>query len=667
MKRYLYILLSTFFLLPLGSCDDYLDKTPLSDVTPASFFRSEADLAAYTINYYSFDNVIGNGNYGVSFLANDNGTDNQAGVDYSTFWVPGEWKVGTGNWDFTQIRNMNYFLDQVLPLYEAGEITGNQTNVRHYIGEGFFMRAYAYFKQLRAYGDFPIVSTALVDEESVLVEASERQPRNKVARFIIEDLKKACEMLSDAASCPGGKNRINKDCAYLLLSRVALYEGTWEKCHKGTAFVPGGTGWPGKDAQGINIDTEVAYFLGEAMAAAKVVGDKIVGSLAENTDAPEGFDVSLKCLNPYYGMFADENMESYAEVLMWKSFNQPLGITHNIQMQMERNGGGTGWTRGLVNSFLMRNGLPIYDAASGYSADWEKEGITATLQGRDSRIQIFTKRDNDIDFYNAAGTPVLATEDWTVKGGSETRMVTGFAVKKGKHYDEQQQTLHSHGTSGSIVFLGTEALLNYMEACYEKTGNIDGTADGYWKALRERAKVDVNYSKTIAATQMAEEAKGDFGAYTHGQLIDATRYNIRRERRNELIGMGMRMDDLKRWRALDQVKNYQIEGMRYWGSSYEGTWKDDKGVDLVIVSVADGSGNMSDEATSGVYIRPYQISSLNNSVFNGYNFTPAHYLNPLGMATFRQTASDKEHFETSNVYQNPGWPIQAEQGPSQVE
>ncbi|MDU2329807.1 MAG: RagB/SusD family nutrient uptake outer membrane protein [Prevotella bivia] len=61
------------------------------------------------------------------------------------------------------------------------------------------------------------------------------------------------------------------------------------------------------------------------------------------------------------------------------------------------------------------------------------------------------------------------------------------------------------------------------------------------------------------------EAKGDWGAYSHNQLLtDKTLYNIRRERRNELIGEGLRMDDLKRWRSLDQVKNYVIMGARYW-------------------------------------------------------------------------------------------------------
>ena len=279
--------------------------------------------------------------------------------------------------------------------------------------------------------------------------------------------------------------------------------------------------------------------------------------------------------------------------------------------------------------------------------------------------QFNIKKAGAIMNYTSAGTINYVDLEWVVKGNNETRMVTGYAIKKGKHYNDYMQTLHHKGTTGSIVFRGTEALLNYMEACYVKTGSIDGTADKYWKALRTRAKVDSDYNKTIAATVMTKEAEGDFGAYSHGQLVDATLYNIRRERRNEFIGEGLRWADLKRWRACDQVNGYQIEGMRYWGSDYEGTWQDDSGHDLVVVDVAGGSGNMSDQSTSGVYIRPYQISNVNNSVFNGYRFTPAHYLSPLPQNAFRQTASgDKTDLNTSVIYQNPGWPKVGGQGPA---
>ena len=128
----------------------------------------------------------------------------------------------------------------------------------------------------------------------------------------------------------------------------------------------------------------------------------------------------------------------------------------------------------------------------------------------------------------------------------------------------------------------------------------------------------------------------------------------------------MRWADLKRWRACDQVDGYQIEGMRYWGSVYEGAWKDDKGVNLAIVDVEGGAGNMSSESISGVYIRPYQISKVNNSVFNGYQFTPAHYLTPLAQSAFRVSSEDGQ-LENSVIYQNPGWPKVGGEGATSVK
>ena len=658
--KYLSTLLLGASLTGLTACNDYLDVEPQSDITPAAFFTTADDLAAYTINLYNgtFD-YIAPGSYGISVFGWDNDTDNQAGVNASaTRWVPGQWKVGTNNYwtqgNWGEVRSINYFFDQVLPKYEAGQISGGSA-VQHYIGEAYVIRAMVYFGFLQSIGDCPIITTAMSDIEEELVAASARQPRHKVARFIIEDLNKAINLLSESG--PGGKNRITKDVAYLLKSRVALYEATWEKHHAGTAFVPGGQGWPGKDAQGYNAQAEIDYFLTEAMSAAKVVGDKLVGNLAENTGTKEGMDANFNALNPYYVMFCDTDMDKYPEVLMWREYIEAQGITHNIQMQLQRNGGGSGWTRGLVNSFVMQNGLPIYAAGSGYDAEWEKEGVTATLQDRDSRIQIFTKQDGDIDMYSSSGDVVKHEMHWLLTGTNETRIVTGYAIKKGKHYNGYMQEAHHKGTTGSIVFRGTEALLNYMEACVEKNGTVDATADAYWKALRTRAKVNPDYMVTVNATDLDKEAEGDWAVYSKGQQVSKLLYNVRRERRNEFIGEGMRWADLKRWRSLDQVKNYQVSGMRYWGSIYDGTILDADGNNRCVVDVAGGTGNMS-PIEDGVYVLPNRITSKNNLVYEGYNWCEAHYLNPLAQSVFRQTATgDKTDLTTSNVYQNPGWPL----------
>lgn len=662
MKIYIKLFaIGTLLTGGLTSCNDYLDREPLDKVIPEKYFIAESDLAAYTINAYPFVTV--DGNYGINLFGKDNDTDNQASENSPAFWIPGQKKVPSneGQWKWEKIRACNYFFDNTLPNYEAGKITGTPDNIKHYIGEMYVIRAYNYYKLLVALGDLPIVTTALPDVEETLVEASKRQPRNKVARFILDDLQKATELLLDKA--PGGKNRISKNVAHLLRARVALFEGTWEKHHKGTAFVPGGPGWPGNpaDLDGFNIDNEIAYFLGEAMASAKVVGDAVVDKLAENTDTREGMSNGLVSINPYYTMFCDENMEGYDEILMWRQFKEGL-VANNLQMELARAGGGSGWTRGMVNSFLMRNGLPVYAPGSGYNPNWEKEGINETLQNRDSRITIFTKKPGDVNFYNTDGTANEASINYLFAAAG-SQATTGFIIKKGKHYSAHMANDHNAGSSGGIVFRGAEALLIYMEASYEKNGNIDATAEKYWKALRRRAKVDEDFTKTINATDMSKEALGDFGAYSHGKLVDATLYNIRRERRNELCAEAFRWEDLKRWRACDQFKTtpYRVEGMLFWGSKYE-----DETKDKVIIDPE--KGNMSPKELSD-YIVPYEKNSTNNLIASqkGFLFTPAHYLEPIGMTVFRQTASDKNDYSTSIVYQNPGWSIEGDTGAKPVE
>ncbi len=109
--------------------------------------------------------------------------------------------------------------------------------------------------------------------------------------------------------------------------------------------------------------------------------------------------------------------------------------------------------------------------------------------GRDSRLTIFTKGDNSVISLGLDGnSPNLYNMNWLFSADNTTRCPTGFAVKKGQGYDYKQAQGNLQSTTGSIVFRAAEALLNYMEACVESTGSIDGTADSYWRALRNRAK-----------------------------------------------------------------------------------------------------------------------------------------------------------------------------------
>lgn len=638
--------------LALSSCNKYLDREPLSDITPDAFLKTEADLAAYTINRYNFPS---HGGFNVGTFGNDNHTDNQASSGYATRWVPGEYRVAQngGSWELTAIRQANYFLETVVPRWKNGEITGASANIDHYIGEGYFLRAYEYFNKVQALGDFPIIKNTLKDQQEELVAASKRRPRNEVARFILSDLDSAITLLKDVS--PNGTNRISKNVALLLKSRVALHEASWLTYHKGTAHVPGGPNWPGTgkvENFSINIDSEIDFFLTQAMEASARVADAV--PLVNNT-IDDGYDSSN---NPYAAMFASASMNSYPEILLWRQYDPTKGINHNVNHYINQNGGNTGYTRGFVDNFLMENGLPIYAAGSGYAGD---DYISTVKINRDNRLQLFMKAPGELrlkDRTNDDGSPILI-DNPDIIGLQETRAVTGFSVKKGFSY-LYSETEGNLGSTGSIIFRAAEAYLNYIEASYLKNGSIDGKASGYWRAIRDRAGVNEDYNVTIAATDMVEEAKNDFAAYSAGQLLtDKTLYNIRRERRSEFIAEGMRFADLKRWRALDQLASnpYIIEGFKVWGPMQ--TWYEGK---LIEAETPGRTANVSKKSESD-YLRPYRVNiNSSNFVQDGYKWTAAHYLEPIAIQHFIITSENSADLSTSVIYQNPGWPLVANQG-----
>ena len=77
-KRFNYkfqLVAVAFGLMAMTGCNKYLDREPLSNVTPDKYLRSEADLAAYTVGRYSFPTHSG---FNVGTHGIDNNTDNQA-------------------------------------------------------------------------------------------------------------------------------------------------------------------------------------------------------------------------------------------------------------------------------------------------------------------------------------------------------------------------------------------------------------------------------------------------------------------------------------------------------------------------------------------------------------------------------------------------------------
>jgi len=658
MKNYINPLIILSVILLVVSCsDDFLERPPESEIIPEEYLYEESQLASYTVNLYGILPTHGNWSFGTFGIDAD--TDNMADMDYDNKYVPGQWRVPQtdGSWSFGNIYNINYFLNTVLPRWENGEITGSEEGIEHYIGEAYFFRAYEYFNKVQALGDFPIVTETLVDEKEVLTEASKRNPRSEVVRFILSDLDSAATMMM-GTSPDGNKNRLSRYAALLVKSRVALYEATWLKNFKGTAFVPNGSGWPGAEKEynqgwqyeAGSIDAEIEWLLDQAMIAAEEVAGAY--SLTPNNGVLQQSVSDGE--NPYVNMFSAEDMSEYNEVILWRDYDQGLGIVHNVPVYAMLGNYGVGLTKGLVDSFLMENGLPIYANGSGYEGD---DYISEVRENRDDRLWLFLKEPGQVNvLYNEeAGTHVTPVEpipDITNPSWDQGYS-TGYAIRKGLNYDGAQAN-NGQGYTGSLVFRATEAYLNYIEASYLLTGNVNATAAGFWRAIRERAGVNPNFENTIAATNMQIESDGDWGAYSAGQLIDPTLYNIRRERRNELFAEGLRWMDLKRWRSLDQLidNNYHIEGFKLWGPMQE--WYDDG-----ILVYDSGSATVS-SPTRSEYLRPYEQTG-DELVYDGYSWTMAHYLDPIAIQHFLIT-SENNNLESSPIYQNPGWPLTANEG-----
>lgn len=658
LNKFLYLgVLSTGLLAT--SCEDFLDRAPITSITPEQYFKQDTELAAYTLNYYTSVLKSPAGGFNAGAINWDDETDNMVVGGGNTSYYNHEWLVGAGQaLDFGTIRAINYFLQQAEAKNQEGKISGDPAKIKHYIGEGYFMRASLHFDKLQTYGDFPYVDQVYVDDMAILQEASKRLPRNEVARKIIADLEKAEGMLLSGTAF--NKNRIGKELATLMKARVALYEATFLKYHKGTPRVPGEAGWPGaamayNSGKTFNIDGEISYFLDVAMKASKEIADAT--TLAENSGVLQPERHKYTGWNEYFEMFSMPDPAPLSEVILWRDFDISLSITSGwLSYILE--GGNNGMTKSYVDAFLMADGLPIY-ASADYQGD---ETIKQQVAGRDGRLQLFVFNE-DMMLYNTEASDSTFSAPGMVLM-TEHRDLTGFRQRKHFTYDPAQSSKNSMGTDGFVEARGAEAFLIYIEASYLKNGNIDATADAYWKAIRTRAGVDPDYNKTIAATDLSKEP--DWAKYSGSELVDKTLYNIRRERRCEFIGEGFRWDDLIRWRAFDglleggEFHGYLPQGVNFWTSMYQHpSYIDHTTGKSLLKEQAPGVGDANiSSRTFSKYVHPYNTVEENNKLWDGLKWQKAHYLAPLGVRDLTITSPD-DKVETALTYQNPYWPTTA--------
>jgi len=532
MKNFYNIILSITIVVGLSSCkDDFLDKVPLDDLSEDAFFNTSTDLKTYVNGFYEealrrYDYQGGTQGSLSAFL--DLGSDvliNNASITSSLnrIGASGQSGVTSGTWNtqYDRIRSINYFLanyDRV----DSRDVVAN-----HYIGEGYFFRAWQYFELLKAFGGVPYIDRPLnVDDEELYAV---RDSRNEMAKKIIADLDSAILNLSWKGVSAAATGRVNKETAIVMKARVALFEGTWERYHSqaGSPFAVSGE--------------DGTVFL--QMIAPAV--QELIDHQGNNIFTSGGI-----FNEPYNQLFIQTNGESTAGVFFYRVYDATqLNNSHNFYDNITDIGASI--TDRLVNAYLDADGIP-QELSARPMATLNEKG-----QNLDPRFRqtIWTP-----DRGPMTGLPGRAQQgDYDLRYPLVNNTVTnqftstGYRRWKGAVLDVTKYRL---GEADDILVRYAEGLLAYAEA-KAILGTINQSdLDQTVNVLRSRVGMTPMSLSAVNGWSVTYEAATGFDP-TESNIVN----EIRRERTVELALDGFRLDDLKRWALYDEAVNgYKPKG-----------------------------------------------------------------------------------------------------------
>jgi len=545
--NYISISLIVALLLVTACEEDYLIRLPQDQISTYDYWNTTNDLKTYVNQFYpNFDD---NSEWTGGIFWFDVGTDNMIAEHYDARLAGTRVVSVSGGWNYTQIRSVNYFFES----YEKCE--DDFANYKQYVGEAYFFRAYFYGNLLQTYGDVPWIDKTLLPNSEELY--APRTNRNEVANYILADLDKAIEYMDSGPNEDG--MRLNKEIAILYKSRIALYEGTWEKYHAGTDF-----GLSGSDG---------STLLQEAADAAEQLINMGVYSIYTENDP--GWAYWHLFNSPY-------DYEGHPEVMLWKKYDIDLGMKHFHQFYLPQYGGGVGITQSLVDDYLCSDGLPI-SLSLLYQGDTTTPVVAAN---RDPRLKQ--------TMYTPGWPMAIVDLDTTrvferslLPASGNHKCVTGYQLNKGALPDPSQ--MEGGSVTPSIIFRYAEALLNFAEAKAELGTLTQNDVDKSIKLLRDRVGMP-----NLDLATIQPDPDWDF------PLLSPVINEVRRERRIELACEGYRWNDIARWRAHHLIINMKPKGAFFSAEEYPEL---EVGVSVFV----DENG----------YVDPYQAS-----LPDGYGFDP---------------------------------------------
>ena len=431
--------------------------------------------------------------------------------------------------NFTSIYKRIYYANLLL---KNAESFGNQASISTPMGEAYWFRAYLHFELLQIYGDAQILTEPLDIDNNQLYGS--RNPRSEVADQCIADLQKAAELLPETAKEEG---RLCKDAAYAMLSRVALYEGTWQKFHNSNT-------------------SRATELLTTAKNAAKQVMDNQHYSLFYNAGL---VNAGINSINQSYRyMFILEDVQDNPVGLMKKDNTEyifskrhrntdrlVLNVTHAML------GNVCYVTRKMANMYLCQDGLPVEKSPlfQGYTQ------AASEFQNRDARMDNTMLWHGEPNWNNDSKWRTAWTDaDLDNSLTANARSNSGYQTQK---WAVECEVADYYESMDYPVIRYAEVLLNYAEAAFELNESItDGDLDISLNLVRQRVNPGMpklsNAFVSSNGLNMREE--------------------IRRERTVELFLEGFRIDDLKRWKTAETEMPQDQLGVKMTGTWFESNW-----------------------------------------------------------------------------------------------
>ncbi len=592
----------------MASCSDFLERPPMDSIENSPEFYNSENNVRVTVNGWYDIYFTG---YETGWTKSDffDGTNRanwcddlaQQTATYFTKVAPS--KTSESVWSFANVRRINLLFEGV----SASTLPEEAKN--HWLGIARFFRGMEYARLVRFFGDVPYYDH-VVQSTDMKDLFKPRDSREYVMDRVLEDLEFASKNVRVSDGTKG--LTVNRDVVNAFYSRIMLFEGTWQKYNEK------------------NDELAAKYLQAAKDAAARVM--------------EAGYRIS----DNYKALTISESLAGNPEIILYREYDAAT-ITHAEMSWQSEQTLGNGPSKDLIESYLTTNGLPIAQVGNDqYKGDLSFKNEMAN---RDPRLS-----------YNIVDSLAL---------NGVTGAVFGIGGYMGNRFVNPDLMNTPGGQSSTNITDApimklNEVMLNYLEAAAElaqlgKYTLTQADLNNTINAIRDRADVKMPHV-TLKGDQfevdgvVVDDPNRDKGyAEVPGDYaVPSMIWEIRRERRVELVYEGIRFDDIRRWGKLhyaDMVLNKKLNlGSWLDKDAYVAEFNARVPADRQITVETLVNVNL-DRAGNKGYIKPIP-SDLNVRTYSMKDYL---YPIPTEQISLYKSKSEQLGDPSIKLEQNPGW------------